>query len=153
MLHSVQHFPIWNQSVASCSAVTVASWPAYRFIKRQVKWSGIPISLRIFQFVVIQTIKGFGIANKSEIDVFLDLSCFDDPMDVGHLISGSSAFPKSSLSIWKFMVHAFLKPSLENFEHYFPSMWGECNCAVVWAFFGIAFLWDWNENWPFPVKQ
>ena len=104
------------------------------------------------QFIVIHTVKGFGIVNKAEIDVFLELSCFfDDPADVGNLISGSSAFSKTSLNIWKFMVHILLKPGLENFEHYFTSMWDECNCAVVWAFFGIAFLWDWNENWPFPV--
>ena len=78
--------------------------------------------------------------------------CFiDDPSDVGNLISGSSAFSKISLNTWKFMVHILLKPGLENFEHYFTSMWDECSCAVVWAFFGIAFLWDWNENWPFPV--
>ena len=90
--------------------------------------------------------------NKVEIDVFLELSCFfDDPADVGNLISGSSAFSKTSLNIWKFTVHVLLKPGLENFEHYFTSVWDECNCAVVWAFFGIAFLWDWNENWPFPV--
>ena len=87
-----------------------------------------------------------------ELDVFLELSCFFyDPADVGNLISGSSAFSKSSLNIWKFMVHVLLKPGLENFEHYFASMWDECKCAVVWIFFGIAFLWDWNENWPFPV--
>ena len=67
------------------------------------------------------------------------------------LISGSSAFSKTSLNIWKFSVHVLLKPGLENFERYFTSVWDECNCAVVWAFFGIAFLWDWNENWPFPV--
>ena len=65
------------------------------------------------------------------------------------LISGSSAISKTSLNIWKFMVHILLKPGLENFEHYFTSVWDECNCAVVWAFFGIAFLWNWNENWPF----
>ena len=62
-----------------------------------------------------------------------------------------SLVPKSNLNIWKFMVHVLLKPGLENFEHYFANVWDECNCAVVWAFFGIAFLWDWNENWPFPV--
>ena len=104
------------------------------------------------QFVVIHTAKGFGIVNKAEIDVFLELCCFfNDPADVGNLISGSSAFSKTSLNIWKFTVHILLKPGLENIEHYFTSVWDECNCAVVWAFFGIAFLWDWNENWPFPV--
>ena len=75
------------------------------------------------QFVVIHTVKGFGIVNKSEVDVFLELSCFfDDQMDVGNLISGSSAFSKSSLNIWKFMVYVLLKPGLENFEHDFASM-------------------------------
>ena len=104
------------------------------------------------QFIVVHTVKGFGIVNKAEIDVFLELSClFYDPADVGNLISGSSAFSKSSLNICKFLVHVLLKPGLENFEHYFTSVWDECNCAVVWIFFGIAFLWDWNENWPFPV--
>ena len=84
--------------------------------------------------------------------VFLDLSYFFyDPTDDGNLISGSSAFSKSSLNIWKFLVHVLLKPDLENFEHYFARMWDECNRAVVWTFFGIYFLWDWNKNWPFPV--
>ena len=74
------------------------------------------------QFTVIHTVKGFGIVNKAEIDVFLELSCFfDDPVDVGSLISGSSAFSKTSLNIWRFMVHILLKPGLENFEHYFAS--------------------------------
>ena len=104
------------------------------------------------QFVVIHTVKGFGIVNKAEIDVFLELSCFcDDPTDVGNLISGSSAFLKTSLNIWKFTVHILLEPGLENFEHYFTSMWDEYNCAVVWEFFGIAFLWNCNESSPFPV--
>ena len=84
------------------------------------------------QFVVIHTVKGFGIVNKAEIDVFLELSCFfDDPVDVGNLISGSPASSKTSLNIWKFMVHVTLKPGLENFEHYFASVCDECNCAVV----------------------
>ena len=104
------------------------------------------------QFIVIHTVKGFGIVNKAEVDAFLEFSCFfDDPVDVGNLISGSSAFSKSSLSIWKFTVHILLKPGLENFEHYFSSMWDEGNCVAVWAFVGIVFLWGWNENWPFPV--
>ena len=85
-------------------------------------------------------------------DVFLEFSCFFyDPLDVGNLISGSSALSKSSLNIWKFKVHVLLKPGLENFEHYVASVWDECNWTVVWTFFGIAFLWDWNENGPFPV--
>ena len=80
------------------------------------------------QFIVIHTVKGFGIVNKAEIDVFLELSCFfDDPSDVENLISGSSAFSKTSWNIWKFTVHVLLKPSLENFEHYFTSM-----SAIVW---------------------
>ena len=75
------------------------------------------------QFVVIHTVKGFGIVNKAEVDVLLELSCsFDDPVDVGNLISGSSAFSKSCLNIWKFTVHILLKPGLENFEHYLASM-------------------------------
>ena len=99
---------------------------------------------------MVHTVKGFGIVNKA--DVFLELSCFfHDPADVGNLISGSSGFSKSSLNIWKLTIHVLLKPGLEDFEHYFTSVWDECNHAVVWGFFGIALLWDWNENWPFPV--
>ena len=75
------------------------------------------------QSIVIHTVKGFGIVNRAEIDVFLELSCFfDDPGDVGNLVSSSSAFSKTSLNIWKFMVHVLLKPGLENFEHYFTSV-------------------------------
>ena len=104
------------------------------------------------QFVVIHTVKGFSIVNKAEVDVFLELSCFfDNPMDVGNLSSGSSAFYKSNLNIWKFLVHVLLKPHLEYIEHYFASVWDEFNCAVVSAFFGIAFFWDWNENWSLPI--
>ena len=102
--------------------------------------------------VVIYLVKGFGVINKAKVDVFLEFSCFFYyPTDVGNLIPDSSAFSKSSSNILKFMVHILLKPNLENFEHYFASVWNDCNCAVVWAFFGIAFLWDWSENWPFPV--
>ena len=109
-------------------------------------------SLSEFSTVYCDPHKGFGIVNKAEIDVFLELSCFlHDPADVDNLLSGSSAFSKTSLNIWKFMVHILLKPCLENFEYYFASMWDECNCAVIWTFLSITFLWDWNENWPFPV--
>ena len=144
-------FPIWNQSVLPCPVLIIASWPAYRFLKRQVRWSGISISRRIFQFVVIHTVKGF-IVNKAGVDVFLELSCFfSDAVDVSNLISGSSAFSKPSLNIWTCTVHVLLKPGLENFEHFFASMWDECNCLVLWTFLGIAFLKDWNENWALPV--
>ena len=104
------------------------------------------------QFVVIHTVKGVRVVYKAEVDVSLELFCFFyEPMDVGNLISGSSAFSKSSLNIWRFSVHVLLKPDLKNFEHYFASVWDDCNCMVVWTFFGIAFLSDWNQNWPFPV--
>ena len=115
-------------------------------------WSGIPISIRIFQFLLIHRVKSFSIVNKAEIDVFMELFCFiNDPTDVGNLTSASSAFSKPSWNIWNFTVHVLLKPGLGNFDNYFTSVWDECNCAVVWAFLGIAFLWDWNEDWPFPV--
>ena len=145
-------FPILNQSVRPCLVLIVASWLAYRFLRRQVRWSGIPISLRIFQFVVIHTVRGFDIVNEAEVDVFLEFSCFVyGPMDGCTLISGSSAFlspacvsgGSQSLYCW----------SMENFEHYFASFLIECNCVVVWTFFGFAFLWDWNENWPYSVRR
>ena len=83
------------------------------------------------QFIVIHTVKGFDIVNKAEMDVFLEFSCFFDvPVDVGNWISGSSAFSKTSLNIWKFTVHMLLKPGLENFKHHFTSMCDECKCAV-----------------------
>ena len=104
------------------------------------------------QSVVIYTVKSFSAINEAEVDVLLEFSCFFyDPMDVHNLIFGSSAFSKSSLYIWKFSVQVLLEPSLEDFEYYLASMWYECNCAVVWTFFGIVLLWDWNENWPFWV--
>ena len=96
--------------------------------------------------------KGVGIVNKAKVDLFLELFCFfNDPMDIGNYMSGVSAFSKSILNIWKFMVHILLKPGLENIEHYFANVWDECNCVVVWTFFGIAFLWDWDENSLFAV--
>ena len=107
-------FPIWNQSFDPWQVLTVASWLAYIFIRRQVKRSGIPISFRIFQFVVIRTVKGFDIVNKAEVDVFLELSCFfDDLVNIGNLISDSSAFSKASFNIWKLTVHVLLKLGLD----------------------------------------
>ena len=104
------------------------------------------------QFIMIHAVEGFGIANKAEIDVFLELSCFfDDAEGLAIWSLVPLPFLKTSLNIWKFSVHVLLKPGLENFEHYFTRVWDECNCVVLWAFFGIAFLRDWNENGPFPV--
>ena len=154
--NNIQHwhtsFPIWkvccSMSSSNCCFLTCVqvSQEAGQVIWYSHLFQNFP------QFIVIHTVKGFGIVNKAEINVFLEPSCFcHDPADVGNLICGSSAFSKTSLIIWKFTVHVLLKPGLENFEHYFTSVWDECNCVAVWAFFGIPFLGDWNENWPFPV--
>ena len=140
-------FPIWNQLIVPCPVLTVASWPAYRFLRRQVSGLVFP-SLEEFSTVFVV----FGVVNKTEVDDFLEFPCFfDDPVNVGNLTSGSSAFSKSSLNIWKFSGHVLLKPRLENFQLYFASIWDECNCVVVWTFFGVSFLQDWTENWPYPV--
>ena len=109
-------FLIWNQSVVPCSVLTVASWPAYRYLRMQVRCSGIPISVSFPQFVVIHTVKGFYMVNKAEVVIVLKFSWFFyDTMDDGNLISGSSAFSKSSLNIWNFTVHVLLKTCLEKF--------------------------------------
>ena len=104
------------------------------------------------QFVVVHAVKGFSIVNEAEVDDFSGIIL---------LFLWSNGYWQFDLSFFcifkihlehlKFLVHVFLKPCLENFEHYFASVWAGCNCVVVWAFFGIAFLWVWNENWPFPV--
>ena len=106
------------------------------------------------QLFVIYTVKGFGVVSKAEVDIFLELFCFfHDPKDVDNLISGSSAFSKSSLNIWKFTVHILLKPGLENFEHYFASVWDECKRTVDWTFFAIAFPLglEWKLTFSSPV--
>ena len=106
------------------------------------------------QFVVIPTVRGLSVVSETEVDVFLELLCFlHNPMNVGNLISGCSAFSKPSLYIWKFFIHILLKPSLTDVEHHLIRMWEEHNCMVIWTIFGIAFLWDWNENWPFSVLR
>ena len=143
---------MWNQSVVPCPVLTVASWPAFRFLRRQVRWSSVPISWRIFHVCCDPHSHRLWHNWLNRSRLFSCIPCFcDDPADVDNLISGSSTFSKSRLNICKVMVYILLKPGLENFEHYFASVWGECNCAVVWTFFCIVFLWDWNENWPFPV--
>jgi len=104
------------------------------------------------QFIVIHTVKGFSVVNETKVDVCLEFSCcFFDPTDAGNwslvLLPFLNPAWISGISQFTYL----LKPSFENFEHYFASMWNECNCVVVWTFFGIALLWDWNENWPFSV--
>ena len=102
------------------------------------------------QFVVIHTVEGFRVV--AEADVFLEFPCFlCDPVNAGNLISGSSAFSKPILNIWNFLVHLLLKPSLKDFKHNLTSMWNEHSYTVISTFFGTALLWNWNENWPFPI--
>ena len=105
------------------------------------------------QFIVLHTVKGFGIVSKVEIDVFLELSCFfDDPQDVGNLISGSSALSKTSLNIWKFTVHKLLKPGLENFEHYFTSVrWVQLcgSLSILWDCLSLKL--EWKRTFSSPV--
>ena len=99
------------------------------------------------------SVKGFGVVNKAEVDVFLELFCFFyDPMDVGNLILCSSGFSESSLNMWKFTGHILLKPGLENFEHYCASLWDECNCVLVWTFLAFSFLeLEWKLTFSRPV--
>ena len=110
-----------------------------------------------FPTVVTHTVKGFGIVNEAEVGVFLELSCFfDDPTDVGNLISGFSAFCKSSLNIWKFTVHALLKPGLENFERYFASTWDKCNCValnILWHCLCLGLEWKLTFSSPVPTAE
>ena len=140
---NIQHwctpFPIWNNSVVPCLVLTCIqiSQEVGKVVWYSHFFKNFP------RFVMINTVKGFSIA---ELDV-LEFSCFfHHPTNVANLIAASSAFSKSSLNIWKFMGHVLLKPGLENFEHYFASVWDERNCAVVWTFFGSALLWDWKDR-------
>ena len=114
----------------------------------KVVWYSHPFE-NFSQFVVTHIIKGFGLVSEANVDVFLEFSCFFyDWIDVGNLISGSSDFSKSSLNIWKFSVHVLLKPGLDNFEHYFASVWDKCNCVVEYSL-TLPFFGDWSENWLF----
>ena len=129
-------FPLLKQWFVPCLVLTVDSWPACWFLRRQVRWSGIPISL-IFHSLC-DPHSQFSVVSEAGVDVFLEFSCFFCVLaNVGNLITASS---KPSLYIWKLSVHIFLKPCLKDFEHYLASMWSECICMVVWTFSDIAFL-------------
>ena len=141
-LQSMGLLRVGHEWVTSLSLFTFMHWRR-KWQSTPAHWSGLP-SMGLHR--VRHDWSDLAIA-PAAADVFLEFSCFsNDPTDFGNLISGSSAFSKSNLIIWKFTVHVLLKPHLENFEHYFASVWDECNFAVVWTFFCIAFLWDWIEN-------
>ena len=131
-------------SVSNCCFLTriQVSWETGKVVWYSHLFQNFP------QFVVIHTVKGFCVVNEAEVDIFLEFPWFlYDPVNAGNLISGSSAFLKSTLNIWKFSVHVLLKPGLENFEHYFASVRDECNCVVVehslaLPFFGIGMKTD-----------
>ena len=147
-------FPIWNQSIVPCPVLTCfLTCMQISLEAGQVVWYSHLLK-NFSQFVVIYTIKGFSVVNEAEVDVFLEFPCFFyDSMDVGSLISVSSAFSKPSLYIWKFLIQVLLKPSLKDFEHYIASMWNECSCWKVEPSFGIALLWDWDENYTQYVSK
>ena len=138
-------FPILSHSVIPYLVLTVASWPANTFLRRQVRW--FVTLFKNFPVLVIHRVKNLSMVDEEELDFFffLEFPClFSDPTDIGKLISGSSTFSKSSLWIWKFLSHVLLKLSLKDFEHYLAIMWNECNCVVVWTLYCIALIWDWN---------
>ena len=132
------------------SVLTVASWPTYRFLRRQVRWSGIPNS-KSFP-VCYDPHKGFSIVDETEVDVFLEFPWFlYDAVNISNLISGSSPFSKSSLDIWNSLVHIMLKPSMQDSKHDLTCVGDECNCSTVSTFFSTTRLGNWDEDWPFPV--
>ena len=139
-------FPIWNQSVVPCPILTVASWPAYRFLRRQVRWSGIPVSLRIFPFVVFPTVKDFGVINKAKVDVFWNSLAFSM---IQHM-----------LEIWSLVPLSFLNPpwttGISQFTYCLSLAWRilsitmlACKMSAIVQLPCLSL--DWNENWHFPI--
>ena len=139
-------FPIWNQSFVPCLVSNCCFLTCIQISQETGKVVWYSHLLKNFsQFIVIYAFKGFGIINKAEVDVFMEFSWFfDDPTDAGNLISGSSAFSKSGLNIWKFTVHILLKPGLENFEHFLANIWNKRKFehSLALPFFGIAMKTD-----------
>ena len=140
-------FPILNQSNSNCSFLTCIQ--ASQEVGQVACYSHFFNNFLLF--VVIQTVNGFSIVNEAEV-VFLEFPCFlHDSVNIGNLISGSSSSLKPSLYISKFSVHVLLKPNLKDFEHNLASKWNEPNGMILWTFFVISLVWDWNENGLFPV--
>ena len=141
-------FPIWNQSVVPYLVLSLVD--LYTGFSED-------ISLRIFQFVLIHTLRGFSVVSETQVNVFLEFSCFFyDPSDIGNLISGSSAFSKPSLYIWKFSVHVLLKPSSKDFEHYLASMWNEHNCVslnIFWHCLSLRLEWKLTISSPVATAE
>ena len=143
-------FSILNQSVVPYGVLTVASWPAYRLLRRQVRWSDNTMSLKAFVMIHDSHSQRLSHSHETEIDVFLKFSCFlYHP--AGNLISSFSSFSKPSWDIWKFFVCIMLEPSMHDFKHDLTSMGDECKCPRVNMFFGITLLGNEDEDWPFPV--
>ena len=146
---------ILNQSIFPCLVLTVASCGSnccfltcIQVCQEASKMDWYSHHFKNFpQFVVIHRIKCFSIVTEPKIYVYLEFSCFFfDPTYFGNLISDSSAFSKTSLCIWEFLVHVLLKPSLKDLQYYLATMWIELSCVVIWTFFGTDLLWDWSEN-------
>ena len=143
----------YSMSSSNCCFLTCTQIPQEA---GQVVWYS-HIFQNFLQFVVIHTVKSFSVVSEVEVGFFsffffffLAFPCFIyDSMEDSNLISGSLAFSKFNLYIWKFSIHVPLKPNLNNFECKLESMWNECSWTIVGTFFCIAFLWDWNKNWPF----
>ena len=145
-------FSILNQSFLSYRVLTVVSWPTYRFLRRQVRWSGIPISLRAFCSLLWSTQSRLWHSqwNRGRC-FFLEFPSLLYHSANGDLISGSSSFSKPSLDIWMFFVCIMLKSRLQDFKHNLTSMGDGSNCLMVSTFFSTTLLENWDEDWPFPV--
>ena len=134
-------YSLSNFEPVPCLVLTVASCSAYRFLRRQVRWSGTPIFLRIFHSLLWSTQSKALTESMKQKKMFFCNSFLYDLTNIGNLISASSAFSQPNFYIWKFLVHVLLKPSLKDSEHNYAVMWNPHSCRVVWTLFGIAILW------------
>ena len=141
-------FPFWNQFTSSSDCCFLTCIQVSQNTGKVIWYSHL---LKNFSVCCDPHSQWLLLSNEAEVNVFLEFPCFlHDSLNVDNLISGSY-FSKCILYIWKFLIHILLKPSLKEFGLNLASMWNEYNCAIVWTFFGISFLWNWDKNWPFPV--